>query len=323
MTDEQFTRCPGCRTVFRVTEQQLAMRGGQVRCGHCRTVFDGIEHLASLASPPDADRDFDEYDEAALGPPTVTLRDARALEPAAAVEEEVAIPDTAAEAVVADAATEIDGPATGIDGSATGGEPMPERAPAPGDDAPAASEGQPSTERAAPKLAPAPAAPRARRWTAARVAYLVGIPLLALLLMGQAAFHFRERIAARWPAFQPALAQACARLGCTVGAPRTIADLAIQSSDLQADPAHQGLLILTATLRNRGEFALAYPYLELTLTDAQDRVVVRRVLAPREYAPGTADLGRGIAGNSEVSIRVFIDASATSQAGYRLYMFYG
>jgi len=47
------------------------------------------------------------------------------------------------------------------------------------------------------------------------------------------------------------------------------------------------------------------------------------VLAPREYAPGTADLERGIAGNSEVSIRVFIDASATNQAGYRLYMFYG
>jgi hypothetical protein len=82
------------------------------------------------------------------------------------------------------------------------------------------------------------------------------------------------------------------------------------------------LLILTATLRNRAAWALSYPYLELTLTDAQDRVVVRRALAPADYASGTADLQRGIVPNGEVTLKVFIDASATAQAGYRLYMFY-
>ena len=66
--------------------------------------------------------------------------------------------------------------------------------------------------------------------------------------------------------------------------------LSIEASDLQADPAHRGLLILTATVRNRAGWPLAYPYLELTLTDAQDRVVVRRALAPADYAGGTADL---------------------------------
>ncbi len=98
--------------------------------------------------------------------------------------------------------------------------------------------------------------------------------------------------------------------------------LSIEASDLQADPAHRGLLILTATLRNRATWPLAYPHLELTLTDAQDRVVVRRALAPADYAGGTADLQKGIAPNGEVALKVFIDASATSQAGYRLYMFY-
>jgi len=98
--------------------------------------------------------------------------------------------------------------------------------------------------------------------------------------------------------------------------------LSIESSDLQADPAHRGLLILTATVRNRAGWPLAYPHLELTLTDAQDRIVVRRALAPVEYAGGTADLQGGIAANGEIALKVFIDASATSQAGYRLYMFY-
>ena len=65
----------------------------------------------------------------------------------------------------------------------------------------------------------------------------------------------------------------------------------------------RGLLILTATLRNRAPWALSYPYLELTLTDAQDRVVVRRALAPADYAGGTADLQRGIASNGEAPSR--------------------
>ena len=87
-------------------------------------------------------------------------------------------------------------------------------------------------------------------------------------------------------------------------------------------PRIAGLLILTATLRNRAPWPLAYPHLELTLTDAQDRVVVRRALAPADYAGGTADLQRESPRNGEVAVKVFIDASATTQAGYRLYMFY-
>ncbi|MGE0625980.1 MAG: DUF3426 domain-containing protein [Pseudomonadales bacterium] len=39
------TRCPNCNTQFRVTENQLAIASGRVRCGACLTVFQGIEHL--------------------------------------------------------------------------------------------------------------------------------------------------------------------------------------------------------------------------------------------------------------------------------------
>src|SRR5437773_5739538 len=81
MAEEQYTRCPGCLTVFRVTPAQLALREGQVRCGHCRTVFDGHAQMISLAPLP-RDPAEAERDELALGPPTVTLRSPRALEPA-------------------------------------------------------------------------------------------------------------------------------------------------------------------------------------------------------------------------------------------------
>src|SRR5450432_2208698 len=81
MAEEKFTRCPGCSTIFRVTPPQLALRGGQVRCGHCHTVFDGVASLVSLAPQVRAPRSEPDFDDPALGPPTVTLRSAQALEP--------------------------------------------------------------------------------------------------------------------------------------------------------------------------------------------------------------------------------------------------
>ncbi|MBU4612910.1 zinc-ribbon domain-containing protein, partial [Achromobacter sp. GG226] len=34
------TRCPSCRTAFRVVQDQLRLRDGRVRCGVCHHVFD-------------------------------------------------------------------------------------------------------------------------------------------------------------------------------------------------------------------------------------------------------------------------------------------
>lgn len=39
------TRCPTCGTAFRVLSGQLAARSGQVRCGKCNAVFNGIAAL--------------------------------------------------------------------------------------------------------------------------------------------------------------------------------------------------------------------------------------------------------------------------------------
>ena len=54
----------------------------------------------------------------------------------------------------------------------------------------------------------------------------------------------------------------------------------------------------------------------------QDVVVVRRAFAPQEYLSGATDLGSGIPANAELNVKLFIDASATMQAGYQVYLFY-
>ncbi|WP_420715568.1 zinc-ribbon domain-containing protein [Cupriavidus sp. D39] len=48
------TRCPACRTAFRLVADQLRLRQGLVRCGQCDTVFDAREHLIELPAPEPA-----------------------------------------------------------------------------------------------------------------------------------------------------------------------------------------------------------------------------------------------------------------------------
>lgn len=283
MAEEKYTRCPGCKTIFRVSSQQLAMREGQVRCGHCRTVFDGELALVSLAPRLRGPDDEPQLSEAELGPPTVTLRDARALSP------------------VHEAADDRREPSVG-----------------PPDD----EDSSPSID---PQLAYASrfsASEARQRFRLPGWAYGLLVPVLLIVLGAQALFHFRDAIAARWPQAKPALIRLCTLADCRLKPLQDISELSIEASDLQADPAHKGLLILSATIRNRASHALGYPYLELTLSSAQDQIVVRRAFAPGEYMSGAADLDSGIAGNAELAVKLFIDASTTSQAGYQVYLFY-
>jgi predicted Zn finger-like uncharacterized protein len=285
MAHEQYTRCPGCSTIFRVTPDQLALRGGQVRCGHCRAVVDGNAQLISLAPTARPERDA-EQDELAAGPPTVTLRSAHALRPANE-ESPAREPPRQASASVAAPLEADDESDQDVDYDSRFAWDKPR--------------------------------PRSRARSAL---YAAAIPVLLVALAAQAVFHFRDALAAHWPQARPMLVRMCAAAGCAVRPLRDVGALSIDASDLQADPAHKGLLILSATIRNRAGYSLSYPHLELTLTDAADQVVVRRALAPEEYAGGTADVGSGIPANGEAVVRLFIDASATQQAGYRLYLFY-
>ena len=85
---------------------------------------------------------------------------------------------------------------------------------------------------------------------------VLALPLLLLALIAQAAFHFRDALAAHCAGDQAALVKAVRAAGLH-GRPAAARSrgLSIDASDLQADPAHRGLLMLTATLRNRAGVA--------------------------------------------------------------------
>ncbi|MBA54441.1 MAG: hypothetical protein CMK89_08305 [Pseudomonadales bacterium] len=80
MADNLLTKCPHCGTTFRLTQAQLDIAGGAVRCGACYQVFHAAEHIVktsvveerrTVTKPPDpveeafdmkSDEGMDPYD---------------------------------------------------------------------------------------------------------------------------------------------------------------------------------------------------------------------------------------------------------------------
>lgn len=50
---DRVTRCPKCSTSFRITDAQLQLAKGAVRCGSCLSIFKALDHLVETAPKPE------------------------------------------------------------------------------------------------------------------------------------------------------------------------------------------------------------------------------------------------------------------------------
>ncbi|NML25899.1 DUF3426 domain-containing protein [Zoogloea dura] len=151
--------------------------------------------------------------------------------------------------------------------------------------------------------------------------WAAGATLLSLALLAQGVLVFRNEIALSSPPTRPALEALCNSLGCDLPLPREAAEIAIESSDIQPDASREAFFTLHATLRNRAEFQQAWPHLEVTLTDARDKALVRRVLEPAQWLPADAPKD-AFPARREIATRVAFEAPGVAAAGYRVYAFY-
>ncbi|MBC7574654.1 MAG: DUF3426 domain-containing protein [Herminiimonas sp.] len=146
--------------------------------------------------------------------------------------------------------------------------------------------------------------------------------LLGLALLGQAVYAGRTVLAANFPQARPLLDAACLQVGCSVGLPMQIESVSIESSDFQPVAGNRDLFQLSVLLRNRSSTVQAWPTIELSLTDATDKLVGRKVIAPREYLPAGQTAARGFSAGSEQSIRLTLELTRMKASGYRVYVFY-
>ena len=334
------TRCPACQTTFRITPEQLKARVGQVRCGQCQTVFNALDSLveASLSVPPPVmkaapqvvpapppedvffvpsnipiatmevlefahigsdDARLKDLVEAHDFPPDTEIPLDEAVE-AVTVEEPEETPEDDSHVLSETAAQEL-GKATGLI--------MPrETAEIPGY----------SKWAEGVMYAQVPTSTgRTLRWP-----FVLAAVLLVLALAGQVIFRFRSELAITAPSLKPALELFSQALNADLPLPRHVELVSIEASDLQNDPARSNLLVLNATLRNRAAYEQAYPSLELSLTDTADGAIARRVFPPAEYLSAKIPAGQPFKANSDVAVRLWIEARDISAAGYRLYVFY-
>jgi hypothetical protein len=155
-----------------------------------------------------------------------------------------------------------------------------------------------------------------------RIALLAGSGVLALVLAVQLLIQFRVPLAAQSPAAATLLTAGCRLFGCTVGLPAQIDMVTIESSELQALPGSADTFTLLALLRNRSAVRQQWPHLELTLIDANEAPVARRIIAPRDYLSSSQNADEGFAPNSEQSARLVFSLAQVKAAGFRVYVFY-
>ncbi|MDF1484776.1 DUF3426 domain-containing protein [Ramlibacter sp. H39-3-26] len=370
----QITRCPACRTMFKVVPDQLRISEGWVRCGRCAEVFDASTHLQSMppapvlppasapAAPPVAapastpSAEIPRFlrsagEETVSGVGSVVRVPAPAAIPSApapaAAEEKVggeaafALLATAPAAPFSppkpDASAGTDELALLDDGSA-----FPSPRSQIGGDGLAVQEPpvMPKSATASPRHASQDgmdadmdaeaadvsfmrAARRRVFWRRPLVRLGLGTVFIVLLagLAAQVGVQERDRLAAWQPRLQPLLAALCRPLECSIAPFRQIDAMVIDSSSfskLRGD-AYQ----LAVALKNTAVLPLATPSVELTLTDAQDQPVLRRVLRPQDLnAPAVLSPG----GEWSATVALRIAASPASSpprvAGYRLLAFY-
>ena len=405
------TQCPHCQTTFRVVHDQLKLRAGLVRCGHCKEIFNGIEHLLP---PPDVEP----------AEKTPLAVEPVAFEPAfiPAVATESIIAQTAEEPSLVAAADTFDLPSPGT--TAVVEDPIEEEAnhnpsdqidfdiPEPFEpeveidnepkqpteavaskredplqrmtlvdftrEYPEESAGPAQANTAEQELSNAADGPafdphskdeldeaiedlqrkpwrsnkksakaktrnsqeeepesfdddeptfvkrgRRNQWLGKKLRIALGIACFILLIAAlvQGTYLFRNQIAGMFPQAKPFLTQLCDVIACRIDLPAQITAVSIESSELQTLADNKESFVLTTLLRNYSDTLQAWPHIELTLNDANEKPLLRRVFKPADYL-NESEIRKGFAASSEQSVKLSFDLAQIKASGYRVYLFY-
>ena len=334
------THCPNCQTQFFVSEDQLSQHGGLVRCGQCLHVFNAKEQFIPTSNPTPtntapAETTVPEVAAATLAPsndaapsgwPAIDL----ALEePVASTQQPEAKPAQQAapplNTVSAETRTALTSEQPSPDITHTGAlaelphDPSSIAEHPPNDTSKLNTAHHPANDfNDLVKHAKRDSNQKAnRRWP-----WLLGALVLVLTAAAQSAYFLRNSIAIYYPKLKPQLVQACEHLKCSIELPKQIEWIVIDDSDMQEDLAHSGVMHLSSSLFNKAGFVLAYPNLELTLTNTDDSPVLRRIFKPAEYLPPNTDIATGFTAGNEIKVKLAITTQDVSVAGYRLYVTY-
>ena len=239
-----FTRCPNCRAAFSITDQQLAIASGMVRCGVCEHVFDARLYLFKQAQEKVEEVDV------TLDTDTETKLDAEidALSEAEIIEEQRTAKFLSSDEIENEIITQ---------------EPVAENAP----EIPKIIADQVSSlEHDRVKLSPL-----------TLLGFIFIGALLATLLLQTVAIYQQDLIPT---SLRDKL---CGWITCVHKIPRALNQIEILNRSIYTHPQEKNALMVTVTIINRAEFAQPYPVVQLRFLDVAGEVMAARKFNPRDY----------------------------------------
>jgi predicted Zn finger-like uncharacterized protein len=300
------TQCPHCDTVFQVSDEQLHVAQGRVRCGRCQGVFDALAHLyeqtgendVAIPREPHASAQTWESDEPDDTPYIIASRDDDSWAPIRS--------ETADDADVA--AENVDVAQDAVEVALTVGTNAVETI---------ASESVETAVEAVPEInlaetlpridivdvlrdqlgeqaPPLPAASRSLAWSLLAM-------LLMLTLAGQYLFFTRADLA-RYEPLRPWLQRTCTYLGCELPLRHAPGQIELLSRDVISHPRIRDALLINATFVNRASYAQVYPVLQISLSNESGTVVAMRRFQPEEYLAQGAHIAAGMVPGAPVRV---------------------
>lgn len=310
------TSCPECRTAFRVTQEQLGVRRGMVRCGRCSAVFNAYDNLqAELEAPSQAELDTARKNpiiESVTAPEAPV--EARVQTPAMPLYADHAAPDsidppTAEPNVAPEWYERIAEDAVRLDSAAMADNPLGKAR-------------QTHDDILFAELRPVAddALAGGSLWKNLVYGLLAGI--LLIVLLAQSAYFMRAQLVVWVPELRPGFAMACKSLGCDLPLSRDLEAMRIEASSLETDPEQAAHARLRVTFSNRARQAQDWPYFVLKLSDVHNTAMAQRVFRPGDYLDKQRTVSAGMAPRSEFEFQLDLDLGTLSAAGYEVKPYY-
>lgn len=273
-----YTQCIRCLTVYRLQAESLARARGQFRCGHCGSVFDGLERLTDhLPEGPFQELAFEDASATPVVLSIPAMRPAPKQPPLfdAGVEPEV-LPGGRREPRLSSQAR-LPGEQIAHDRANRG-------LGAPAREVPLEVRAPPRIEGASRRAAAAKTPNNAGWW--------LGSCVLALVLGGQIAYAERARLLedAR---LRPLLDRVCDQFNCRLPMRSAVDAIRLVSREVRPHPSAPKALMISASMVNDAGFTQRFPLVEVTLSNLGERVIAQRRFTPAEYLAEAESIERG------------------------------
>ena len=310
-----FTRCPECKTVFRLSAEQVSAAGGRVRCGECDADFSSLEHIVALPTW------VYEMEDGQSADSTSPVQHASHVIASLRNKGEQHASDMATRTPVAPPAKQ------GNNGLQVAEQQEQNDAPDNGESTatpPARPMQLQLDTRDIQRDESTPGVPlqiitkERNRRRHRNTAWGVGIVLLLALLPLHHLYYERLDYA-QDPTWRPWIARLCAITGCEPEPLRIPDMIRLGTHTVQSHPRYQNSLLITATLKNEGEYAQPYPKVEFTMTDVQQRPVAARIFTPEQYLAGVIDKEGLFMSGTEAQLMLELSDPGSDAVGFEFH----